>query len=215
MIVRDPYQTKRGFTSQAMISHVDITPTLLDYAGGLADGKPTKYGMVDLPARRAGEGVPPSINRNGGRSIDAYHGRSWLAALADPQAKHADAIYASHTFHEIQMYYPMRVIRDEQYKLIWNIAHGLPYPFASDLWAASSWQAQYKKGMDADYGVKTVKQYIHRPQFELYDMRSDPQERTNLADSPGHANVLKAYQERLKSFQKSMDDPWLIKWDYE
>ena len=54
------------------------------------------------------------------------------------------SIFASHTFHEIQMYYPMRVYRDKKFKLIWNIAHPLPYPFASDLWAASSFQLNFK-----------------------------------------------------------------------
>ena len=33
LIVRNPYQNKRGITSDAMISHVDITPSLLDFAG--------------------------------------------------------------------------------------------------------------------------------------------------------------------------------------
>ena len=56
----------------------------------------------------------------------------------------------------------MRVIRDRNYKLIWNIASPLPYPFASDLWAASTWQAQLAKGMDAPYGLHTVRDYIHR-----------------------------------------------------
>jgi hypothetical protein len=32
------------------------------------------------------------------------------------------------------MYYPMRVIETRKHKLILNIAHQLPYPFASDLW---------------------------------------------------------------------------------
>ena len=50
-------------------------------------------------------------------------------------------LYASHTFHEITMYYPMRVVRGRQYKLIWNLAHPLPYPFASDLWEAPTWDA--------------------------------------------------------------------------
>ena len=35
MVVRDPYQKHRGVESAAMISHIDITPTLLDFAGGL------------------------------------------------------------------------------------------------------------------------------------------------------------------------------------
>jgi N-sulfoglucosamine sulfohydrolase len=99
--------------------------------------------------------------------------------------------------------------------LIWNIAHGLPYPFASDLWAASSWQAQYRQGPEATYGAKTVDQYVRRPRFELYDIRNDPDETTNLAESPSHAETLRVYQEKLKRFQQAMDDPWISKWDYE
>ena len=113
------------------------------------------------------------------------------------------------------MYYPMRVVRDDQYKLIWNIAHGLPYPFASDLWAASSWQAQFRKGMDAPYGQKSVKDYIHRAKFELFDIKSDPSEKYNLANDPTYANTLEKYKRLLKEHQKRMHDPWILKWSYE
>ncbi len=113
------------------------------------------------------------------------------------------------------MYYPMRVVRDQKHKLIWNIAHPLPYPFASDLWAASSWQAQFRKGMDAPYGQKTVGQYIHRPAFELYDIANDPNESKNLADESAHAETLAACKEKLKRIQKEMHDPWVMKWKYE
>ena len=57
-----------------------------------------------------------------------------------------DEVYASHTFHEVTMYYPMRVVRSGQYKLIWNIAHPLPFPFASDLWGSATWQDSLKRG---------------------------------------------------------------------
>lgn len=213
MVVRDPYQSKRGVESQALISHIDITPTLIDFAGGLnhETNAPRRFAAASS-SREAG---PQPENRNGGKPFDHYHGRSWLPVLANPEAEHWDVIFASHTFHEIQMYYPMRVVRDHQYKLIWNIAHGLPYPFASDLWAASSWQAQFQQGLDAPYGLKTVGQYIHRPKFELYDIQNDPHESTNLADSPGSAAILKEYQEKLKQFQREMDDPWISKWEYE
>ena len=113
------------------------------------------------------------------------------------------------------MYYPMRALRDKKYKIIWNIAHQLPYPFASDLWAASTWQAQLAKGKDAMYGLKTVDQYVNRPAFELYDMVKDPDESKNLAASPEYAAVLKEYQAKLKAFQKEMEDPWIMKWSYE
>jgi N-sulfoglucosamine sulfohydrolase len=214
-VVRNPYEDRRGVISQAMISHIDITPSLLDFAGGLdpETNGPKDRLNPDRYWKERGENLRE--NRSGGHQFRSYHGKSWIPILGRAGAEHWETIFASHTFHEIQMYYPMRVVRDKRYKLIWNIAHPLPYPFASDLWAACSWQAQYRQGMDAPYGVRTVGQYIHRPPFELYDMRNDPDEAKNLARDPRHREVLTRYQAKLKDFQKAMDDPWIMKWEYE
>ncbi len=214
-VVRNPYEKNRGVKSEAMISHIDITPSLLDFAGGLdaATNGPKK--VVDANKYWRKEGRRLRDNRDGKQKFDSYHGKSWLSILGDPGATHWETIFASHTFHEIQMYYPMRVVRDKKYKLIWNIAHQLPYPFASDLWAASSWQAQFIKGEDAPYGQKTVGEYIHRAKFELYDIEKDPNETKNLAEDPEFYTVLRSYQEKLKAHQKKLQDPWIMKWDYE
>jgi N-sulfoglucosamine sulfohydrolase len=214
-VVRNPYERNRGIRSRAMISHIDITPSLLDFAGGLDPVKnsPRLWQDPDRFWRERGEALKE--NRNGGHDFRRYHGKSWISILGNPDGQHWDTVFASHLFHEIQMYYPMRVVRDARYKLIWNIAHGLPYPFASDLWAASSWQAQYRKGLDAPYGQKTVGEYIRRPAFELFDIIRDPDETRNLSDDPQYQEVLARYQERLKAFQQQMDDPWIIKWEYE
>ncbi len=214
-VVRNPYQKKRGVRSNTMISHIDITPSLLDFAGGLNSktNGPNKWVDPNKFWKERGENLKE--NRNGGHKFKSYHGKSWISVLGEPDAQHWETIFASHTFHEIQMYYPMRVVRDKEYKLIWNIAHGLPYPFASDLWRASSWQAQFQKGMTAPYGQKTVGDYIHRPQFELYHISKDPHESDNLAGKTEYAETLKKYQEKLKAFQKEMNDPWIIKWKYE
>jgi N-sulfoglucosamine sulfohydrolase len=215
MVVRDPYQSKRGVESHAMISHIDITPTLLDFAGGLDPASNAPKDPIDPDKFWKERGEAQKENRDGNKKFNAYHGKSWLHCLANPSDPHHETIFASHTFHEIQMYYPMRVVRDSKYKLIWNIAYPLPYPFASDLWAASSWQAQWAKGKDAPYGNMTVGQYVQRPQFELFDIAADPNETTNLADSEGHRDILEKYKSKLKAMQKEMDDPWIMKWDYE
>ncbi len=144
-----------------------------------------------------------------------FHGRSFLSILEEESPAGWDEVYASHTFHEITMYYPMRVVRTRRHKLIWNLAHGLPYPFASDLWEAPTWQDVYAKGTEALYGKRTVKAYLHRPKFELYDLEADPHEVKNLADDSAHAALLKELQEKIKSFQKRTKDPWILKWEYE
>jgi len=143
-----------------------------------------------------------------------FHGRSFLPVLDNENPEGWDEIYASHTFHEITMYYPMRVVHTRRYKLIWNIAHGLDYPFASDLWDSATWQATLKRH-DKYYAKRTVEAYLHRPKFELYDLQKDPDEINNLADDPQHAEILNQLKTKLKAFQKRTKDPWILKWDYE
>jgi len=183
-IVRNPYVSNRGIASDAMVSWVDLTPTILDFAGAM-----------------------PKKNN--------FHGRSFLETVEQEKTKGWDEVNASHTFHEITMYYPMRVVRGRKYKLIWNIAHGLPYPFASDLWAAPTWQDRYQLGPDTLYGKRTVENYIHRPEFELYDLENDPHEVNNLADDPKHADLLDEMKAKVKQFQSRTGDPWISKWRYE
>jgi N-sulfoglucosamine sulfohydrolase len=173
-----------GRVSSAMVSHVDLTPTILDFA--LALPKDHKL-----------------------------HGRSWKEAVREENPPGWDAVNASHTFHEITMYYPMRVVRKRDYKLIWNIAAGLPYPFASDLWAAPAWQDRYRQGPDTLYGKRSVKDYIHRPAFELYDLAKDPDEMKNLAGDANYAKLLAEMKGELKAFQERTSDPWVLKWEYE
>jgi len=183
-LIRHPSLARLGANCHALVSLVDVTPTILDFAG------------VPLDKLK-------------------LHGRSFFAALAEEKPPGWDEAYASHTFHEIQMYYPMKVVRTRRHKLIWNIAHPLPFPFASDLWEAPTWQEAYRKGPATLYGQKSVKAYIQRPKFELYDLERDPDETTNLAERKDSADLLAQLQEKLKAFQKRTGDPWIMKWDYE
>jgi len=144
----------------------------------------------------------------------AFHGRSFLPVLTAEKAEGWDEAFLSHTFHEVTMYYPMRTLRERRYKLIWNIAHELPFPFASDLYGSDTWQAVLTQGVQA-YGKRTVDAYLHRPEFELYDLEADPAEIRNLAGEPDMAQTLARMQARIKDLQKATDDPWVLKWDRE
>jgi N-sulfoglucosamine sulfohydrolase len=199
LIVRTPGVARPGRVNTAMISWVDITPTILDFAG------------IRLPA------VPPSAPVGPGRFINespGIHGRSFLGILEQAQPAGWDEVYASHTFHEITMYYPMRVVRTRTHKLIWNIAHPLPYPFASDLYESGSWQGALTRKLQT-FGPRTIQAYMQRPAFELYDLVRDPLESTNLATQPDQARLLADLKARIKAFQQRTGDPWVIKWRYE
>ncbi|MBT5901766.1 MAG: sulfatase [Opitutaceae bacterium] len=181
-IVREPGQTQTGRTQSAMISWVDIAPTLLDYA-----------------------------------QIDAteieLHGRSFRNGVSK-QLTGWNEVYASHTFHETTMYYPMRVLKDRRYKLIFNIAHGLEFPLAKDLLQSPTWVSMQKEGLEL-YGQRSPEALLHRDRIELYDLKIDPHETINLADDPAHQKTRDRMIAKLQDFQNETKDPWAIKWTRE
>ncbi len=181
LIIRSPGQ-KSGVVSQAMVSWVDITPTILDWAGA--------------------------------KPADKVFGRSLLPILTEEDPAGWDTVYGSHTFHEVTMYYPVRMIRTRQYKYILNLAHGLERPFASDLWGSPTWQAVLTQGRK-QYGQRTVDAYIHTPREELYDLQADPGETRNLAGDADHGKLLADLRARLLQWQEKTDDSWLIKYKHE
>jgi N-sulfoglucosamine sulfohydrolase len=181
LLISSPRQKTRGVVNQAMVSWIDLTPTILDSLGA----------------------PPPS----------GLPGRSLLPILEEPNPAGWDKVYLSHTFHEVTMYYPMRAVRTREYKYIWNIAHELPFPFASDLYNSPTWQSILKDG-DKNLGERTVQQYLHRPKEELYDLRTDPKELKNVAGDPQHAEILKQLREDIRSFQERTKDPWLVRQRY-
>ena len=184
-IVKLPdHQQYAGTQTEAMISWVDMTPTILKWAG---------------------VGQDPE---------NKFHGRSFHQAMLEQNPEGWDEIKASHTFHEITMYYPMRVFRKGDLKLIWNIVYRTEYPFASDLWASSTWQNIYrdKKKM---FGPRKLHNYLFRPEFELYDLNNDPDEVHNLAYKRAFKSTLEAMKTAMKQFQQETNDPWKIMWDHD
>lgn len=71
----------------------------------------------------------------------------------------------------------------------------------------------HKKGKltSALYGMRTLGAYLHRPQFELYDVINDPDEIHNLAYDDKYNLTVSGFVEKMKAFQKRTDDPWILK----
>lgn len=218
LIVRDPTLPKHGLVSNALVSWVDLTPTVLDYCGVT----PKQVAPIQ-PAENKGARVtqPPPASRNRPRTPNRetppavrFAGRSFLSAVGGENDDKFREVHASHTFHEITMYYPMRVLVQDDYKYVFNIAHQLPYPFASDLYASPTWQGVLKRG-DRMYGLRPLDSYLQRPRHELFNLAQDPHELQNLADRPEHQDRLKRMQDQVQAWQKTTNDPWELKWEYE
>ena len=85
---------------------------------------------------------------------------------------------------------------------------------ASDLWRAASWQGALRDEL-AQYGRRTIDAYLHRPRFELYDLKEDPYETVNLAEESQYASLVEEFCHKLQKFQRETNDPWVHKWEYE
>jgi len=178
LIISSPTQTRRGVRNSAMVSWIDIVPTILDWAGI----------------------SPPRAQPLPGRSI--------LPILEQPDPHGWDRVFASHSFHEIQQYYPMRALRTRQYKYILNLAAALEFPVAGDIASSPTWQAIAARP-SVGLGARTMEAFLHRPPEELYDVRKDPAEVHNLATDPAHREVLERMRAEMAKFRVDTHDPWL------
>jgi len=158
--------------------------------------------------------ITPTLLDFAGVDISKYnfHGHSFKSQLNKEKSIGFDTVYASHTFHEIQMYYPMRMIRDRQYKFIWNLESQKPFHLGV---GTDAFINLIKNNNLTHIGKRKVKDYLQRPKFELYDLKNDPHEINNLADDSAYDKLVKTYKSKLNTFQNTTDDPWKIYQNYE
>jgi len=145
---------------------------------------------------------------------DAMPGRSFLAHIEAPARNGWDEVYGSHQFHEVTMYYPMRMVRTAKHKLIVNLAAGLEYPHAGDLWGSPSWQSVLSR-QEKMMGRRSVDAYLHRPREELYDLKLDANELINRIGDSEYASVRDELRLKLAAWRKATNDPWDIKDKHE
>jgi N-sulfoglucosamine sulfohydrolase len=180
LIVRSPTAHKRDVRSRAMASWIDITPTILDWAGAKP---PADYKYAPLP------------------------GHSLLPILEQENPSGWDRVFATHSFHEINQYYPIRSVRTRNFSYFRNLEPTLEVPVASDVALSPSWKAIV--GGNAHLGKRTLDAFHHRPSEELYDLASDPGETVNLATDAAHASTLADLRAQLAQWRTATHDPWM------
>ena len=191
MIVSNPMEKERwGTETSALASTVDIVPTILDW-----------FRME-----------PPKYKLNGAEVT--YQGKSLLPVTKEepsPSDSNFSTVYSSHNLHEITMYYPMRVVRNNQFRLIHNINFKMPYPIASDLFTSPTFQDILKnvKNNASTKWFKDTQSYYYRSEWELFDLQNDPHELKNLASESSLQNMLKDMKDQLLGWQNVTNDPWL------
>eukprot|EP00483_Globobulimina_turgida_P012413 UN12436 len=119
-------------------------PVFTDYIAGNTDIFPTILDWLNL--------TYPSYVLNGANVV--LTGESLLEVVQNniTTNERKSNVYGSHMFHEVTMYYPMRVATNGEYRLIYNMAYQNPYHVAEDIYGSASWQQIVK---DSDNGNPT------------------------------------------------------------
>jgi uncharacterized sulfatase len=159
--------------------------------------------------------TPLFVDLAGGSPVGGLDGRSFKDVLLGKASRHNEFIYASHTGDGQMNVFPQRGVRDERYKLIFNLN------------PENQWTTHFTKVMDVpgSHGevyatwlekartdraaAKLVETLERHPQWEFYDTQTDPYELTNLVDQPAHRQRIGALREKLTAWMRQQNDPGL------
>ncbi len=174
LIVSWPGNVEAGSRTDALVSWVDLLPTLIDISGGK---------------------VPENLD-----------GRSFAAVVRGDADVHRKRIFTTHSGDRMMNVYLSRSVRSNRYKLIWNVHPEFAFTTHIDMLVretSGDYFKQWKERAKTDARAAEVLARHHgRPEFELFDLKNDPRELSNLAGKP----ELKQVQEDLLAELKSWID---------
>jgi N-sulfoglucosamine sulfohydrolase len=130
-----------------------------------------------------------------------------LRATSDAET-HREFLATEFHYHGYKPFFPRRSIRDERFKLIHNLRAGEVEPpsrIDGDPALSLSRASAHK---DTPVG-RAYEVAANPPEFELYDLESDPWEFHNLAAEVEHTTTLRRMQGALMEWRQQTQDPLL------
>jgi len=154
--------------------------------------------------------LPTLIDIAGGQVVDSLDGRSFYRVLENKSNKHRDFAFGIHNNIPEGPAFPMRSIRDNQYKLILNLTPESEYYIKymmnlnNDKLAYTTWVEKAKTDNKAKFLADRISKH---PFIELYDLKADPSELKNLADNPKYELKVKEMKSMLQAWMQQQGDP--------
>ena len=182
-IVRWPGRAKPGLLRNELVSTVDLLPTLLDAAG---------------------ISIPPSLP-----------GRTLRPLLAGEEVEWRKYIYGFTTGSYPFAFHLRWSIRDDRYKLIVSLVPGTEnlgarmYLDPDNVVTVVSGFTRDEQATAEPLVQDALKRFQTPARYELYDLRNDPYEWTDLASDPQLAPVRQRLIAALQSFRTETRDPFL------
>uniref|UniRef100_K7G3W8 N-sulfoglucosamine sulfohydrolase n=1 Tax=Pelodiscus sinensis TaxID=13735 RepID=K7G3W8_PELSI len=125
----------------------DLTPTVLDW---FRLPYPSYSIFGPTPVRLTGKSLLPALSSE----------QPWVTA------------FGSQSHHEVTMYYPMRAVQHQHFRLIHNLNFRMPFPIDQDFYVSPTFQddllARTRAGQPTHWN-KSLHQYYYRDRCELFD----------------------------------------------
>ena len=176
LIVAWPGKIKPGTRTDAMVSWIDILPTLVELAGGAT---PEAIDGRSFAAVLRGE-----QEEHRKRIFTTHSGDGNMNVYPTRSLRTSDWKYIVNLHPEF--YFTTHVDRAAKGEGYWQ-----------------SWAERAKKTPAA---AAKVKRYHERPREELYNLVADPHEQHNLAADPAHAERLAAMRQEVQQWMREQGD---------
>ncbi len=185
LVARWPGKIPAGKRTDAIVQFADVTPTLLDLAGGASSN----------PAH-------------------SFDGRSFTAVLRGEKNSHRAFAYAAHNNIPEGPAYPVRSVTDGQWRYIRNLTPDELYIEKHLMGLAGGdtvhnpyWPTWMATAGNDPNTYRLVKRYLSRPSEELYETAADPYELINLANKSEHAVIKARLRAELDRWLTAQNDP--------
>lgn len=179
MIVRWPGVVKKSTKTDALISLVDIVPTIVEAAGGTAPGN--LDGISFLPVLKGGSKTAREMVF-ASHTGDGMMNRTPTRMLRTAQYKYilniaSDTIFNTH----------MNKARDHD--------GGREY-----------WNSWRELSFTNEHAASVLWRYHNHPKEELYDILADKHELHNLSADPKYAALLEGFRNRMQEWRRTQND---------
>jgi N-sulfoglucosamine sulfohydrolase len=156
----------------------------------------------------AAGGDPKTLRGNKEKTMQ-LDGKSFYATLKGQNTEVRKYVYGVHTTRGIangSENYPVRSIQDHDYKLIWNINYNETFYCSAAKLGAKMYEGWLVAAKDNPKELEHAKLYRNRPEFELYNIKTDKYELNNLVADASLQKIKDNLFVELKNWMKEQGD---------
>lgn len=154
--------------------------------------------------------LPTLLEITGCNTPEGLDGKSFSKILDGTSTLHREYIYTTHSGDGKMNVYPIRSVRDKQFKFIRNLRPDTYHSNHSDILrkpnAGSYWDSWDEAAQSSPLAAALIQKYFVRPAEEFYDLLSDPDEQNNLIGYKANQRQIKKMRQLLDNWIKEQGD---------